>query len=661
MISKDTFAAVQSLYDDVEDGYNQRIRRHVQQQMLAHLDDITRELEAIHTACGAKTVRLHDYIQVIEETCTAIHQLAERLNENFMLFVMGSGKNGKSTLINALLGQQAAAEDFLPKTWKIDVFHDADLDVSCTLTFKDGSCRSMTAGEAQAYIEGEEQKRKDSERAIRQELREFKKKKVPLEVLEEKQRELRKYGLYQSQVIEASWPVGHSDILGHYRLVDTPGLRQELDDMIVASAEEYFSKADGVIWILPGDKIASAGDHTELRRLCEKYEKHPDNIIAVVNRMDIVRQNGQDPDDVLAEARRFYGDLFTEIVPISAREARQAEDMLHQDGISKTERQEAEDLLERSNLPALLRLLNRTLFADALDIQIRSKLRGCRDLLDHIRQEAGQASLLLAEVSGQREAKIAAWNKDSSEILDRLKQDLETFQDQEAKRIHREAGRVEDELWDMETDYRNEYILEQIICPESLERRLHELVEAHSRQLMDLYRRHLQKAPFKEFPSLKEDEMTVCLNQQGVIGKANLSDDLSGQGSAQLALGGALAIGAAALLGPVGLIFAGLAATDVGKSVAKFLSRTFGSSMADKIQRRFEDQMDDVRKKLEREYQDYIEKSGGSIDSLRESTYAELYGPSGQTQAITGHLQTLDGLGRLQVIPLRVQDIIFSH
>ena len=71
MISKDTFAAVQSLYDDVEDGYNQRIRRHVQQQMLAHLDDITRELEAIHTACGAKTVRLHDYIQVIEETCTA--------------------------------------------------------------------------------------------------------------------------------------------------------------------------------------------------------------------------------------------------------------------------------------------------------------------------------------------------------------------------------------------------------------------------------------------------------------------------------------------------------------------------------------------------------------------------------------------------------------
>ena len=44
--------------------------------------------------------------------------------------------------------------------------------------------------------------------------------------------------------------------------------------------------------------------------------------------------------------------------------------------------------------------------------------------------------------------------------------------------------------------------------------------------------------------------MTVSLSQRGVIGNANLSDDLSGQGEAQLALGGVLAFGAAALLGP---------------------------------------------------------------------------------------------------------------
>ena len=512
----------------------------------------------------------------------------------------------------------------------------------------------MTADKAVAYIEEEEQKRKKSEQSIRQELREFKKKKVSLEALEEKQRELRKYGLYQSPIIEASWPVAHSEILGHYRLVDTPGLRQELDDMVVASAEEYFSKADGVIWILPGDKIASAGDYMELRQLCQKYEKHPDNIIAVVNRMDIVRQSGQNPEDVLNEARRFYGDMFAEIIPISAREAREAEEILNQDKISEEKRKEAEALLQQSNLPFLLRLLNRTFFADALEIQIRSKIRGYRDLLNRISQEGEKAAKLLDDVQKQREAKISAWEKDTSELLKRLKKDLETFKKKEAERIERETGRVEDELWDMKKDARNQYILQHIIQPKSLERRLHELVDSHSSQLVEVYRRHLQAAPFREFPSLKDDEMTVSLSHHGIIGNANLSDDLSGQG-------GALAVGAAALLGPVGLIFAGLAATDFGKTVAKFLSRTFGSSMSVKVKNRFTDQMDNINQKMEEEYRSYIKKSGEAIDSLRESTYAELYGPSEQTQSIKDHLQKLDRLSHLSVIPLHVKEIIFSR
>ena len=95
--------------------------------------------------------------------------------------------------------------------------------------------------------------------------------------------------------------------------------------------------------------------------------------------------------------------------------------------------------------------------------------------------------------------------------------------------------------------------------------------------------------------------------------------------------------------------------------MAKFLSRTFGSSMASKVERRFTDQMCDVNTKLEEEYKEYIQKAGEAISSLRESTYTELYGPSDQTQAIVGHLQTLDGLGHMPVTPLHVKDIIFSH
>lgn len=660
MISKDTFDAVQSLYDDVEDEYNKKIRKFIQKQLLDHLSKIEMQLESIHACCGTETVCLQDYLQHIEEICAAINRLTQRLNENFMLFVMGSGKNGKSTLINALLGQKAAAEDSLPKTWKIDIFHD-ETDSMCTLTFKDNTRKRMKKQQALAYIESEEEKRKTSEQSIRQKLREFKKQKASLEVLEEKQRELRKYELYQSPVIEASWPAGQSDILKHYSLVDTPGLRQELDDMIVATAEDYFSKADGVIWILPGDKIASAGDYTELCELCKKHGKNPDNIIAVVNRMDIVRQSGQRVEDVLAEARRFYGDMFTEIVPISAKEARQAEEILSQKNISDERRNEAKTLMEQSNLPALLRLLNRTFFANALDIQIRSKIRGCRDFLNHIRQEANQASQLLADVQEQRNGKIASWDKDSSELKNRLTKDLNTFKKTEAERIRRETGNVENLLWDMETSYRNTYILDRIIRPESLEQRLHKMVDEHSSQLMKMYTRHLKNALFREFPALKDENMDISLSHKGVIGNANLSDDLSSQGEAQLALGGALAIGAGMLLGPIGLIFAGLAVTDFGRSVAKFLSRTFGSSMASKVESRFNDQMSTVNKKLEREYRDYIEKAGEAVESLRESTYTDLYEPSDQTKTIIKHLETLDDLGDISVTQIHVKDIIFSR
>ena len=64
---------------------------------------------------------------------------------------------------------------------------------------------------------------------------------------------------------------------------------------------------------------------------------------------------------------------------------------------------------------------------------------------------------------------------------------------------------------------------------------------------------------------------------------------------------------------------------------------------------------------MEEEYQSYIQKSGEAIDSLRESTYAELYGPSEQTQSIREHLQKLDSLSHLSVIPLHVKEVIFSR
>lgn len=262
MIRAETMQRLQTLYEHVEEAHNQEIQAYTRQQMTAPLGNIERALGKIEEACQQKkTAKLHDYLGSVAEKTETVRQLADALTEPFTLFIIGNGNNGKSTLINALLGQQQAEEGKLPKTWKIDIFQQRSKNL-CTLTFRDGTKKELSPKDTQKFLTEEEQKCRASSKAIKKEIRDFKRThaEVPFEVCEEKEAELKKYKLYRSPVIEVIWPVTDSPILAQYRLVDTPGLKQELDSKITDSVKDYFTKADGVIWILPGDKINSSGD-----------------------------------------------------------------------------------------------------------------------------------------------------------------------------------------------------------------------------------------------------------------------------------------------------------------------------------------------------------------------------------------------------------------
>lgn len=166
MITKNTVVAVQSLYAQIEAEYNRQIQEYLSQQMTAPLENIKRHMNAVADFCNhKKTAKLHDYIGRIQEDCTAVEQLAEDLTYPFTLFIMGNGKNGKSTLINALLGQQQAAEGIVPKTWKIDIFQERQ-GTTCTLTFRDGTKKELKYEEAQEFLATEEKKCKESSKAI---------------------------------------------------------------------------------------------------------------------------------------------------------------------------------------------------------------------------------------------------------------------------------------------------------------------------------------------------------------------------------------------------------------------------------------------------------------------------------------------------------------
>lgn len=662
MITKETMKRVQFLYQHVEETYNEQIQAYVAKQLTTPLGHIKKDIGSVSADCQNQPTKiLHDYISHIDEKCIEIQQRVESLQAPFTLFIMGSGKNGKSTLINALLNQYQAEEGRIPKTWKIDIFQQ-NRQNDCTLTFKDGTKKIMSCDKARDFLAVEEQKRNDSGKAIQRQLKEFKKTHPSLEALEEKRQELKKYHLYKPSVIEATWPVQDSPILQKYRLVDTPGLRQEIDDMVISSAEEYFSKADGIVWILPGDKIDSKSDYRELCHLHQTYKDHSHNIVAVVNRIDLIRSEGEAKvAQVLEEAHKIYGGIIPDIIPISAKEARKAEAIFKQPDVSEEERVRGQELLAQSNVNTLIDLVNRTFLANSLQLRLQSRIQNCQAMYREISLNATEAVQLLQEKNQQRLTKKNNWEKDSADLLQRLKKELQNFRSRETSRVEQETSKVEDALWDMDSQYRNNYILTKIIRPEYIEQALTTIVQQHSRELSEIAARHMKAAPFREFPALKDQRFKASSVSGKAVGNAGISEDLSDQATAQVCLGGALAIGAAALLGPVGLLFAGFAVTDMGRSVAKWLSRTFGDSLSTKVERRVSHQLKGAMEKLYQEYEVYLKKADSSISSLREDTYRELYGPSDKSDTIIETLSRLSTGSLLRIQPLRLKDILYSE
>ncbi len=82
-------------------------------------DIVSLAKESINNNTETKSSKLLEYIQSkLNESSESISQL----KEPFLLFVMGSGNYGKSTLINALLKRNIVISTDIPNTWKLDLF-----------------------------------------------------------------------------------------------------------------------------------------------------------------------------------------------------------------------------------------------------------------------------------------------------------------------------------------------------------------------------------------------------------------------------------------------------------------------------------------------------------------------------------------------------------
>ena len=444
------------LFFKVREQYNRQVRSNLKGQIANVASTLLSEQKQILSLSGCPhTEILHVTLDNIKENIIKIDTLTQELDKPFLLFIVGNGKFGKSTLINALLGtgKEFAKTGQLPKTWKIDVFYGST-DKLAEIRYKDGRLERKSFKDTKYLIDQEEEKTAVSEDRV-QELYDNRQRELKTTEAKRQFREkLRKEMLYLSNVTEVHWPVPESPLLKKFRLVDTPGTNQNLNQNVSAgvqaTAADYYSKADGVIWLLAADKVASSSTKKDIDDTLKQYGGRTDNIIAVLNKKDAVIKNSgtQGLQRVLQEANRIYGTTFSEIIPVSALQAYEAQKNAD---INVKE-------LDESGLPALLEAIDRRFFKRSLNIQVESKLNGTHKILRDIWQIAEKLKITLRQAETRREKVSADWKAEMDKYQKNAEEMIDKCFENQSKKVYQRAKQHEDTIWDLQEDQRQNYL-----------------------------------------------------------------------------------------------------------------------------------------------------------------------------------------------------------
>lgn len=581
-----------------------------------------------------------------EELATPLIDLksqAASLDQPFRLFVIGMGNAGKSSVINALVRQEVAPIAFTAKTWKIDVFRAADTD-QAIVRYAEAPERLCSIAEAEHIAATEEDRAAAAQQRIKQERRSLARNLSGQARQEAYEKIERQYG-YKSPVIEIDWPVHGSELLQHFSLVDTPGTSQTLLHRRVENTEKaYFQKANGILWVIPADRLEDGSTHKAVLENEARFGRKFGSTIAVLNKIDNVRKQQHGEQRVLQRAHEVYGEHFKTILPLAAKSA--------SDAIERDD----QEALTASGLPALLDAIRSEFFLTANSMQLDDARESIAAVqartkasLQDLRQE------LAAADSDYRERKDA-WEREVAAARETATAQIKDFFVSELRRIVQKAKTYEDKIDELEGEERQQFIAEKVFeqdyftqefdrLRQSLAASIDLLVRSNRRRMMFIEYEHL----FEALQQLPEAENTTLTIETG-MDEGEFSTTVG-----QFALGGLLGVGAMAMLGPVGLAAGLLGATSYGHSVVRFVKGIFGCGIADTIKDAYTEKLNGLEQKVDAVTADAYDKARLRLLELEDRTFAEVYAPHGELDAVRTCLDRIESAAqelRLERIPL---------
>ena len=236
-----------------------------------------------------------------------------------LVFIIGEGNFGKSSLINAILGRDVADVNLRPKTWCIHLYRTQDSgrdEFAEIRRYENPATECVSIANAKKLCEEQEEQvlaRADEAQAAH------------------------KRGEYSSaqavafpgQIIEVNWYYHDLKCDPNIVLVDTPGFAQfraglnEARTEVISSHkgvvfdiaetyEHYYSHADLVLWAFAANKI---NDRDTINAICD-MSQHTKPVTGIITKFDRVPL--ADRDETLRIAKKLYGAYVADFVSVVA-------------------------------------------------------------------------------------------------------------------------------------------------------------------------------------------------------------------------------------------------------------------------------------------------------------------------------------------------------
>jgi tetratricopeptide (TPR) repeat protein/GTPase SAR1 family protein len=251
--------------------------------------------------------------QELAELSPEAGRLVEVIDRPLLVTVMGEFSSGKSTFVNALLGEDVAPMGITPTTATINVLKYGSERMS-RVVYLDDSVREVPWSEVPRLLRG-------------------------LDAKEAK----------RIRLVEVLYPL---ETLLRVNVVDTPGLNS-IHPEHEETARRFIAEADAVVWLFTADQAAKASEGEALGKIRGEGKK----ILGVLNKID--RCSPDELKQILAHVDKELGPLLETVVPFAGRDALKARRQAPPDA----------ELLAASNYPALERALEERFFSQARAIQ----------------------------------------------------------------------------------------------------------------------------------------------------------------------------------------------------------------------------------------------------------------------------------------------------